>query len=48
LPVAAINHFNDGVVIGGKRPVRYPGAPGNAILIADLDRQGRILRTSLH
>jgi hypothetical protein len=30
------------------RWVGYPGAPGNAILVADLDRQGRILRTSLH
>lgn len=29
------------------RWVGYPGAPGNAILVADLDRQGRILRTTL-
>jgi hypothetical protein len=27
--------------------VGYPGAPGNGILIADLDRSGRILRTAL-
>ena len=29
------------------RWVGYPGAPGNAVLIADIDRHGRILRTAL-